>query len=123
MNGLALETVSIARVEALRTRHGARFAERWFTAPEQAYCEPRRLAGQHYAARLAAKLAVRRLLGPVRLRDIEVVRDEAGAPSLRLHGTAALRGRGARLHVSLSHDGGIAVALVVGESVGESVGE
>lgn len=119
MNGLALTTVSIARIDALRARYGPRFSERWFTELERAYCEPRRLAGQHYAARLAAKLATRRLLGAVRLREIEIVRDEAGAPSLRLHGRAEIRGEGARLHVSLSHDGGVAVALVVGESTGE----
>lgn len=116
MTGLALTTVSIERVETLRRRFGGRFAERWFTAPERAYCEPRRQAGQHYAARLAAKLAARRLLGPVRLGDIEVVRDDAGAPSLRLHGAAAVSAQGKRLHVSLSHDGGVAVALVVGEA-------
>lgn len=115
MTGLAVAQVQIARVEALRERHGERFASRWFTEEERAYCEPRRHCAQHLAARLAAKFAVRRLIGPSRLGEIEVIRDAAGAPSLRLHGRAAARASGRRLHLSLTHDGGTAVALVVGE--------
>lgn len=115
MTGVALTSVAIAGVERLRARYGGRFDARWFTSQEVAYCAPRRQAGQHFAVRLAAKLALRRLVGGVRLREIEVCRDEAGAPSLRVHGAAAARCRGRRFHVSLSHDGGVAVALVVGE--------
>lgn len=115
MTGVALSTVSIARVDALRRRYGERFAARWFTEGERAFCDERRLSSQHYAARLAAKFAVTRLLGPVRLASIEIARDAAGAPHLALHAPAAARLAGGRLHVSLSHDGGLAVALVVGE--------
>jgi len=115
VTGVALATVSIERVDGLRRRYGERFTARWFTAAERAYCDQRRLAAQHYAARLAAKLAAVRLLGPVRLASIEVERDAAGAPFLKLHETAASRCRTGRMHLSLSHDGGLAVALVVGD--------
>lgn len=112
MTGVALATVPIERIEAMRDRWGHRFAARWFTETERSYCEPRRHAAQHYAARLAAKLAFRRLAGPVRLAEVEVVRDAAGAPSLALPERFQNRGR---FHLSLSHDAGVAVALVVGE--------
>lgn len=114
MHGVALETVRIERVERLIRRFGDRFVERLFAPEERRFCETRRRSAQHYAARLAAKLAARRLLGPPRrLRDIEVVRDALGAPSLRVDPAPA----GLRLHVSLSHDAGLAVALVVAEAV------
>jgi len=115
---LALVSVDCARVNAALARFGARFEARCFTDAEQAYCRPRRIAGQHFAARLVAKFAARRLLGPVPLREIEVVRDEAGAPSVALHGSAerARAAVGLTLHLSLSHDGGVALALVVGDS-------
>ncbi len=113
--GLALQTLSIERVAALHRRFGRRFVDRFFTADERAFCELRRHASQHFAARLAAKLATRRLLGPVALREVEVARDASGAPSIRLLGGAATRGAERRFLLSLSHDGGLAVALVVGE--------
>jgi holo-[acyl-carrier protein] synthase len=115
VNGVALAAVSIERIDALRRRYGERFARRWFTESERTFCEQRRLAGQHYAARLAAKLAVLRLTGPMSLRAIEVRRDDAGAPFLAVDTSAARRPVHGRLHVSLSHDGGLAVALVVGD--------
>ncbi len=115
MTGVALAAVSIERVDDLRRRYGERFAARWFTVGERAFCDQRRLAAQHYAARLAAKFAAARLLGAVPLNSIEVERDAAGAPFLTLHEAAAARCRTGRMHVSLSHDGGLAVALVVGE--------
>lgn len=112
---VALQSVAIARVDALLARFGDRFFARFFTSEERAFCERRRHRAQHAAARLAAKLATRRVLGGGRLRDVEIVRDEAGAPSVRLLGGTAARGEGRRLLVSLSHDGGVALALVVGE--------
>ncbi len=74
------------------------------------------------AARFAAKEALAKALGApqgLHWHDAEVVSDGTGRPSFRLAGTvsaaAALVGA-ARWHLSLSHDGGMAVAMVVGES-------
>jgi holo-[acyl-carrier protein] synthase len=61
------------------------------------------------AARWAAKEATRKALGDLRLpfHAVEVVSDAAGAPTLHL------RGRPSSLSCSLSHDGGVAMAVVV----------
>ena len=73
------------------------------------------------AARFAAKEALIKALGGstgVSWHDIVVVSDEQGAPSLTLTGgaRALADARGvARLHLSLSHDGGVAVAYVIAE--------
>ena len=74
------------------------------------------------AARFAAKEAVAKALGaPAGLRwhDCEIVSDPDGRPWLTVSGTvaavAAERGIN-RWHLSLSHDGGIASAMVVAEA-------
>jgi phosphopantetheinyl transferase (holo-ACP synthase) len=56
-------------------------------------------------------------LGASRFTDFEVTRGD-GVPRLRLHGAAArAQARvGGRLHLTLTHDGGIAAAVVVVES-------
>ena len=74
------------------------------------------------AARFAAKEAVAKALGApggLRWHDAEVVTEPDGRPRLTVRGTvaAAAASRGVRTwHLSLSHDGGTAVAMVVAES-------
>ncbi|WP_432155419.1 MULTISPECIES: holo-ACP synthase [unclassified Streptomyces] len=73
------------------------------------------------AARFAAKEALAKALGaPAGLlwTDAEVCVEESGQPRLRVRGTVAARAEelGVRSwHVSLSHDAGIASAVVVAE--------
>ena len=96
------------------------FVDRVFTAGEQAWCGRVRDPAERFAARFAAKEAVMKALGvglgACRLRDIEVVRAEDGAPSVALHGRAAelARARGATAwHLSLTHTRTMAEAVVV----------
>lgn len=44
--------------------------------------------------------------------QIEVIRDAWGRPRVRLHGDTAKRLEGVTVHVSLSHDGDSAIAMV-----------
>lgn len=74
------------------------------------------------AARFAAKEAFGKALGTglrgLSLKDIEIHRDELGRPHLRLRGSAlrALESRGARVHLSLSHEAEYSLAFVVLEA-------
>lgn len=121
IRGVGIDIEEVARVCALRDRHGARFTTRVFTDDEVAYCESRGLPAQHYAARFAAKEALSKALGTgwrgaFRWRDIEVRRDASGAPTLHVsHGLAAELA-GCRLHLSLSHTATHATAMVVVEN-------
>jgi len=122
---LGLDLTEIERLAATAEKRGARFLERIFTPGERAYCE-RRAARRmvHYAGRFAVKEAVMKALGTgwaggVRWRDIEVERAPGGPPRLCLHGASAeiARERGIeRWHVTITHDAGIAAAVVVAES-------
>lgn len=97
-------------------------ADRLFTEDERVTGSGNPRAAESLAARFAAKEAVAKALGaPAGLRwhDCEVVADPDGRPWLTVAGTvaAAAAERGIkRWHLSLSHDGGIASAMVVAES-------
>ncbi|WP_285694616.1 holo-ACP synthase [Actinomadura sp. NBRC 104412] len=113
--GVGIDVVDIARFErALERTPGLR--GRLFTEVE------RDLAGRSLAARFAAKEALAKALGAPRglqWTDAEIGRAGDGRPTLSVTGTvaAAAAERGVtRWHVSLSHDGGIATAIVVAET-------
>ena len=120
--GLAVGTdlVKIARIGELVSRYGERFLDRVYTAGEQ-----RDSAGRaaSLAARWAAKEATAKALGTgigaVSWLEIEVVSDEAGRPTLRLHGQARAIAASLCLErwaMSLTHEAGLALAFVVGTS-------
>lgn len=113
--GVGIDVVDIDRfVESLERTPG--LCERLFTKAEQ------ERAPSSLAARFAAKEALAKALGaPAGLhwQDAEVVTDDNGRPWLEIKGTVAEQaGRlgVTDLHVSLSHDAGIASAVVVLEA-------
>ncbi|MEV6845583.1 holo-ACP synthase [Actinoplanes sp. NPDC051411] len=97
-------------------------AVRLFTEDERVTVSGNPRSGESLAARFAAKEAVAKALGApagMRWHDCEVVSDPDGRPWLTVSGTVAAvaADRGVkRWHLSLSHDGGIASAMVVAES-------
>jgi holo-[acyl-carrier protein] synthase len=97
-------------------------AERLFTEAERTTHAGNPRSGESLAARFAAKEAVAKALGaPTGLHwhDCEVVADPDGRPWLTVSGTvaeAAAKQDINRWHLSLSHDGGIASAMVVAET-------
>ncbi len=110
--GVGIDVVDVARfMQTLERTPGLR--DRVFTAGE-AVKPPASLA-----ARFAAKEALAKALGaPAGLlwRDAEVITDDSGRPWLEITGSVADRASqlGVQsLHLSLSHDAGIASAVVV----------
>ena len=95
--------------------------ERLFTPAERNTSSGNPRSPESLAARFAAKEAVAKALGaPAGLHwhDCEVVADPDGRPWLTVSGTvasAAVDKGVRRWHLSLSHDGGIASAMVVAE--------
>lgn len=113
--GIGIDVVDIDRFgQVLERSPGLR--ERLFTPAE------RSLPLASLAARFAAKEALAKALGaPAGLHwhDCEVVKDAEGRPVFALQGTVADRAAeqsAGTLHLSLSHDAGIASAMVVAES-------
>jgi len=129
--GVGIDLVDRARFEALLREPGSAFEARTFTAAERhlAASRPSRDPAQHLAARYAAKEACVKALaqalapsalppGLADLAEIEVLSDDDGRPSLALRGRVralAERAGVTALHLSLSHDGPLATALVIAE--------
>jgi holo-[acyl-carrier protein] synthase len=115
--GIGVDVVDLTRFERAATRTPGLLV-RLFTPAE------RTLPLHSLAGRFAAKEALIKAIGDstgVRWHDMEVVSDELGNPSFVLHGAVAsiVTNRGAlRIHLSMSHDAGIAIAYVVVESAG-----
>ncbi|WNM24016.1 holo-ACP synthase [Demequina capsici] len=113
--GLGIDVVAIERFEdALERSPG--FLERVFTPAERA------LGHHSLAARWAAKEALAKALGApggLSWQDCEVAREDGRPPRFSLTGTVAARAAElgiVTLHLSLTHDAGIASAVVVAES-------
>ncbi len=120
--GLGMDVVEVGRLARILDGPPARaerFVARVYTPAERAACEARRDRASGFAARFAAKEAGVKALGAppgVRWTDLEVTRREGEPPVLRLHGVAAAAAaaRGvARVHLTLTHDGGVAAATVI----------
>jgi holo-[acyl-carrier protein] synthase len=110
--GVGIDVVDVDRFGQALERTPA-LRERLFTESE------RSLGLASLAARFAAKEALAKSLGaPVGMRwlDAAVVQDGKGQPSLQVSGTVAARAENlgvASFHLSLSHDAGIASAVVI----------
>ena len=113
--GIGIDVVDVARFgRSLERTPGLR--DRLFTDAE------RHLPVASLAARFAAKEALAKALGApsgLHWHDCWVVNDDTGRPAFVLTGTVAARADivgAAAWHLSLSHDAGIASAIVVGEA-------
>ena len=95
-----IDLIEISRIERALQRHGERFLRRVFTPAELAPLRSAgfatanpRVAAAELAARFAAKEACSKALGtgigPVSWREIEILPEPSGKPSLRLSGRAA----------------------------------
>ena len=119
--GTGIDVVLVQRF-AMALRRTPLLVERLFTEPERVTASGNPRSSESLAARFAAKEAVAKALGVpggLQWRDCEVVADSDGRPWLTVSGTvasaaAALGVR--RWHLSLSHDGGIASAMVIAET-------
>lgn len=122
MLATGIDVIEIARIERTLNQHGERFLERIFTPQEilKLHRQP-----SEVAARFAAKEAVAktlgvglRLLSPIGIRwhEVEILNTPSGRPTIALNGYAQSLAQSQNLTewaISLTHDGGLAIASVV----------
>ncbi len=119
--GVGIDVVPVARFAESLERTPS-LAARLFTPEEQVTDAGAPRPAESLAARFAAKEALAKALGAgggMAWTDAEVLVDDVGRPTLAVTGTVQARAESlgvTRLHVSLSHDGGIASATVIAES-------
>ncbi len=125
---IGIDLCSISHIEGVIERNGTRFLDRCFTPQEQAECGTGATMPKSYAIRFAAKEACMKAFGlgwagGMRFIDIWVSHNERGAPSLNLAGFAAEYAEKlgvTSIHVSLSHERDMAVAVVILEGAAGS---
>ena len=118
--GVGIDVVPVARFDSATVRT-KQLIERLFTPTERFTSHGVARTAESLAARFAAKEAVAKAMGSpggMSWQDAEVVVEDNGRPRLIIVGTVARKADelGIRSwHVSLSHDGGIASAVVIAE--------
>ncbi len=127
--GLGSDLCDITRIEQTLARFGERFTHRVFTDEERRKAESRAHAAATYAKRFAAKEACAKALGTgfsrgVFMKDMGVVNLRSGAPTLKLEGGALERlnamtpkGHKVHIHLTLTDDHPMAMAVVVIEAI------
>ncbi|UCD46679.1 MAG: holo-ACP synthase [Deltaproteobacteria bacterium] len=119
--GIGVDIVEVGRVKELLARYRDRFVRRVFTEAEARYAGRSVREAERLAGRFAAKEAVLKAFGTgkshgILWRDVETVRGAMGKPEVKLYGKALNYMKelgGSRIHVSITHDGGKAVAFVI----------
>lgn len=122
--GIGVDVVDLARFERATTRT-PRVLSRLFAQSEQWDGAAKRSLSS-LAARFAAKEAVIKAIGDstgVRWHDMAVVSDSLRNPSIEVYDALAdiVAARGiSTIHLSMSHDAGVAIAYVIAEGPGSS---
>ena len=109
--GIGIDVVDIERFKESVDRTPT-LISRLFTDAEAA------LSMGSIAARFAAKEALTKALNhkTINWREIEVANEESGKPYFIFHGAIAEKMIGKKVHLTLSHDAGIASAMVIVEN-------
>lgn len=119
--GIGVDVVNVPRFSATLKRTPA-LRDRLFTVAERTNDEGHPRTETSLAARFAAKEAVAKALGApqgMAWHDCEVLTDRTGRPWIRTARTVAASARELgieRWHVTLSHDGDVAIAYVIAEA-------
>jgi holo-[acyl-carrier protein] synthase len=122
-----IDLIEIERIEKALERHGVRFLKRIFSETELERLEKfkaREVSPQLIAAEVAARFAAKEAcskalgtgIGPVSWREMEILNEPSGKPTLRLSGKAAQIGEFLGFtswSVSLTHSNEMAGAVVV----------
>lgn len=118
--GVGIDVCQVARFEVMLSRR-PRIVEHLFTEAESRLPDGRMRSAHSLAARFAAKEAFAKALGApggLAWHDAQLLSDANSRPRFEVCGTVAqaLAERGiTSVHVSLSHDGGLAMAFVICE--------
>ncbi len=122
--GVGTDLARVDRFRRFLAENKRGVIDRIFTAGEKDYAFAKKDPAPHLAARFAAKEAFLKALGlglreGISWQDLDVANDALGKPSLVVRGRAAEISRERRIdriHLSYSHDGDYAQAMVILEA-------
>lgn len=117
--GIGIDIVKINRMQEADQKWGRKFIEKFLTADEIKYCFEKKVPYLSVAVRFAAKEALIKAIGSeiaVNMKDIEVILNEKGRPSIKVKGNLESffqENTITKCHLSLSHEREFGVACVV----------
>ncbi len=123
MKGIGIDTIEIGRIARVYAEYRERFLDRIYSHEEKEYVLRFSDPAPRLAARFAAKEACMKALGTgwnsgVRWRDICVINEKSGKPTLLLRGTARQifeQLTASEIQLSITHDKTHATAIVIFE--------
>ncbi len=112
---IGIDSVEIARIE--KSLEAAGFLEKVFSDEEIGFFKSKNMRAESIAANFAAKEAFSKSIGTgirgFSLNEISVLRDELGAPYLKLSGKALEAAKGLYFKMSITHTKTVATAIVL----------
>ena len=122
--GIGTDIVNIKRMEKSLKNKNNSFKKRIFSSKEIIYCEKKKNPSSFYAKRFAAKEALSKALGTgirkgINFKDIEVLNDKYGKPTIKLTGSTKfflrkkIKNKKYSIYLSLSDDLPWAQATVI----------
>ena len=122
--GIGTDIINIKRINNSIKKRGNNFKKKIFSDKEIRYCERKKNPSAFYAKRFAAKEAFTKALGTgirkgISLKDIEILNDASGKPSIKLKGVAnnflrkKIKNNKYNIYLSLSDDEPWAQATVI----------
>lgn len=118
ITGIGIDITEIHRIRRAIERLGDRFTAKIFTEGEIRYCRTSATPWRHFTARFAAKEALSKALatgntGDFEWKNAEVISDDTGVHTFRLHHATAQRLKGSSVYLSLSYSTHSVVAAVI----------
>jgi len=120
IRGVGIDVIEVGRIRDALARWGDSLTRRLFTPDEVKRAGPEATRAIRLAARFAAKEAVMKALGlgwrTMAFREIEILNDEAGRPTVGLHGGAARAAHALGISdvlISLTHTAHLAAASAI----------
>ncbi len=110
--GIGVDIVSVSRINDVLNRHGERFLTKFFPCEKDYDISPGRVAGW-FAAKEAFIKAVGKGMATVPMSKICIGYDSMGKPYIY----GDIIPNGVKVHVSISHEKEMAVAVVILEGV------
>jgi holo-[acyl-carrier protein] synthase len=120
--GIGIDLIEVERIQSAMKRKG--FLERYFTEKEIMLFEEHKMNPLKIAGNFSTKEAIVKMFGRgfrnIRLKDIEVLRDNLGKPTVHLEERALELSKQLEIdsiHVSISNTKAYVTALAIGEKL------
>ena len=111
---IGIDIVSIDRIKKMHEKFGDKFYDRFLCEDEKEFIKSPQIAAGFWAAKEAASKAIGVGIGEIcSFYDIKIKKDNNNAPKIKYSKKLRKRFKIKKSSISITHDGGFAIAVVV----------